>query len=54
MSIEYCCNNCGKRFKPREYIKLEAIYASDDGVSRGRKCNSCGKDIRTEDKIVKA
>lgn len=54
MSIEYHCSNCGKRFKPGEYIKLEAIYASDDIVSQGRKCNSCGKEIRTEDKIVKA
>jgi len=54
MSIEYCCNNCGKRFKPRDYIKLDAIYASDNinVISQGRKCDSCGKEIKTEDKIV--
>lgn len=54
MNIEYCCNNCGKSFKPREYMKLEVMSASDDRVSQGRKCNSCGKDIKPEDKIVKA
>lgn len=54
MSIEYHCNNCGKRFKPRDYMRLEPIYTSDDRVSQGRKCDSCGKDIKVEDKIVKA
>lgn len=54
MSIEYHCNNCGKRFKPRDYMRLESIYPSDDEVSQGRKCNSCGKEIKAEDKIVKA
>ena len=54
MSIEYQCRNCGKRFKLREYMKLEIISISDDRVSRGRKCNSCGKGIKAKDKIVKA
>ena len=54
MSIEYHCNNCGKRFKPRVYMKLEIISVSDDKVSQGRKCDSCGKEIKAEDKIVKA
>jgi DNA-directed RNA polymerase subunit RPC12/RpoP len=54
MSIEYHCNNCGKRFKPRDYMKLETIYTPDDIVLQGRKCNYCGKDIKIEDKIVKA
>lgn len=54
MSIEYHCNNCGKRFKPRDYIKLETISASIDSVSQGRKCDSCGREIKTDDKIVKA
>lgn len=54
MSIEYHCSNCGKRFKPRDYIKLESIHTSGDRLSQGRKCDSCGKDIRTEDKIVSA
>jgi glutamine synthetase len=59
MSIEYHCDNCGKRFKPREYMKLEITYTSDDRsteilVPLGRKCDSCGKEIKIEDKIVKA
>lgn len=58
MTIEYCCNNCGKKFKPREYMKLEIIRISDDKdaetlVSRGRKCDSCDKEIKVDDKIVK-
>lgn len=35
-------------------MKLESIYTSYDGVSQGRKCDSCGKEIKVEDKIVKA
>ena len=59
MSIEYHCNNCGKRFKPRDYMRLEIISTFNDRntealVSQGRKCNSCGKEIKVEDKIVKA
>ena len=49
MSIEYHCNNCGKKFKPKDYMKLEMIPIYD----QGRKCDSCGKDIKAEDKIVK-
>lgn len=57
MSIEYHCNNCGKKFKPRDYMKLEMIPISDNVkdilVSQGRKCDSCGKEIKAEDKIVR-
>lgn len=53
MSIEYHCNNCGKKFKPRDYMKLEMTSTSDD-INRGRICDSCGKEIKAEDKIVKA
>jgi len=57
MSIEYRCDNCGKKFKSREYAKLEMIYTSDDRnaevlVPKGRKCDSCGKEIKAEDKNV--
>lgn len=44
--IEYHCGNCGKKFKPRDYMKLEI-------VSQGRKCDSCGKPINVDDKIVR-
>lgn len=59
MGIEYHCNNCGKRFKLREYMKLEMIYTSNDRsaevlVPQGRKCDSCGEEIKVDDKIVKA
>lgn len=54
MTIEYHCNNCGKRFKPREYGKLEIISVSEDKASQGRKCGSCGREIKADDKIVKA
>ena len=53
MSIEYHCNNCGKKFKPRDYVKLEMMPTSED-INRGRRCDSCGKEIKAEDKIVKA
>ena len=48
MSIEYHCRNCGKKFKPKYYTKLEMMP-----TSQGRKCDSCGKEIKAEDKIVK-
>ena len=56
--IEYHCGNCGKKFKPKDYTKLEMMPTSDDIntevlVSQGRKCDSCGKEIKAEDKIVK-
>jgi len=56
--IEYHCNNCGKKFKPKDYVKLEIMYTSDDRneealTPQGRKCNSCGKEINIEDKIVR-
>lgn len=55
MAIVYRCDNCGKKFKPKEYMQLE-IYTSDDrrevSVPQGRKCDSCGKEIKVEDKIV--
>lgn len=44
--IEYRCDNCGKRFKTRDYMRLEI-------VPQGRKCDSCGGAISVEDKIVK-
>lgn len=58
MGIEYTCNKCGKKFKIKEYMRLETIYASDDRSSevlipKGRKCDSCGKEINIEDKIVR-
>lgn len=58
MSIEYRCDNCGKKFKSREYMKLEVVYISDDRsakvlVPQVRKCDSCGKEIKVEDKSVK-
>lgn len=53
MSIEYRCGNCGKGFKPRDYMRLEIISTSND-MNVARKCDSCGKEIRTEDKIVRA
>lgn len=57
MSIIYICDNCGKRFKLQEYMKLDAIYISDDRsaevvVPKGRKCDSCGKEIVADNKIV--
>ncbi len=54
MSIEYRCNNCGNRFKPRDYVKLEPIHTPGGTVSQGRKCCFCGNEIKIEDKIVKA
>lgn len=53
MSIEYRCSNCGKKFKPRDYMRLEMISTSDN-TDVVRKCDSCGKEIKVEDKIVKA
>lgn len=40
-------------------MKLEMIYTSNDRntevlVPRGRKCDSCGEEIKVDDKIVKA
>ncbi len=58
MAIEYICNNCGKKFKIREYMRLEMIYVPDDRskeilIPKGRKCDSCGKEINIDDKTVK-
>ncbi len=57
MSIIYICDNCGKKFKLQEYMKLEAVYTTEDRnidviVPKGRKCNSCGKEIMVDNKIV--
>lgn len=57
MSIVYRCKNCGKRFKVKDYIQLEVMHMRDDRheevlASQGRKCNSCSKEIKAEDKIV--
>jgi len=57
MAIVYRCKNCGKKFKVRDYIQLEVVRVDDDIYARvlasqGRKCDSCGKEISAEDKIV--
>lgn len=57
MAIVYLCKNCGKRFKVRDYIQLEVTQASNERyakvlASQGRKCDSCNKEIKVEDKIV--
>ena len=57
MAIVYRCKNCGKRFKVRDYIQLEVVHANNDRceevlASQGRKCDSCGKEIKAEDKTV--
>lgn len=54
--IEYICDNCGKRFRAREYIQLEIIYTQDDRgsvpVATGRKCDNCGIIIRSDSKNI--
>lgn len=57
MAISYRCDNCGKKFKIKEYAQLEMVHIPDDrctnvSVSQGKKCNSCGEEIKAEDKIV--
>lgn len=57
MSIIYICDNCKKRFKLKDFMKLEMIYVSDDRnekvlIPRARKCDSCGKEIKTSEKEV--
>lgn len=57
MTITYLCGNCNKKFKVREYNRLEMTYISDDRctevlVPQGRKCDSCGSEIKINDKIV--
>ena len=57
MVITYHCDNCGKNFKLREYMKLEILYTSDDRsvnmqIARGRKCDACGNEINIGHKIV--
>lgn len=48
--IEYQCKNCNKKFKVKEYVQLIMIFAQD--LPTGRKCDSCGNEIKIDDKSV--
>jgi DNA-directed RNA polymerase subunit RPC12/RpoP len=55
MAMVYRCSKCNKRFKIREYAKLETIHISDGAHeeildAQGKKCDSCGTTIRSHDK----
>ena len=50
MAIAYICGGCKKKFKVKEYIRLDVSENENISDPQGRKCNSCGATIRNEDK----
>lgn len=55
MTVMYRCGKCNKIFKLREYVRLEAVHISDGALeeihdTQGRKCDSCGTTIRSNDR----